>query len=407
MTSKPLNNHPIFIILFVAIGIKPLLTSISVVAPVHYNLVIAGFVITSSILLSVSGARLFLIRPLFYFILYLTFSLFWSESFITSISYYFKYLSYASIFFLVYLWAKNNVPDFLLKFILYSSLIPIIYGIVQMILEDYHNFYVSYEMIILSQRAIRSFFMHPNDFGVFLIAIYAVKLSFFIKPQHSSKVMNWIFLLGIVFFVYQTHARVAYAGFFVVTSLFFMVAMRMKYKIIITYFMAFILIGVLLYFIYFGISDSSSGKSINSLWWRFRVWGMLIQHVEGLAIFFGNGLGFSKELLLNEYSFLQVLNPHSVYIRLYLEIGIIGVSIYLYTLYYSIIRAYRIIVNRINYSDTLFQLSFITLSINLSALTMSITENILFNLSYQWILWTVNALFFVYRAEEKNEIRVH
>ncbi|MBE9489611.1 MAG: hypothetical protein IMY67_04905 [Bacteroidetes bacterium] len=407
MTSKPLNNHPIFIILFVAIGVKPLLTSISVVAPIHYNLVIAGFVIISSILLSVSGSRLFLIRPLFYFILYLTFSLFWSESFITSISYYFKYLSYASIFFLVYIWAKNNNSDFLLKFILYSSLIPITYGIVQMVLEDYHNFYVSYEMIILSQRAIRSFFMHPNDFGVFLIAIFAVKLSFFIKPRYSDKAMNWIFLLGIVFFVYQTHARVAFAGFFVVTSLFFMVAMNMKYKIIITYFMAFILIGILLYFIYFGMSDSSSGKSINSLWWRFRVWGMLIQHVEGLAIFFGNGLGFSKELLLNEYSFLQVLNPHSGYIRLYLEIGIIGVSIYLYTLYYSTIRAYRIIINRINYSDTLFQLSFITLSINLSAVVMSITENILFNLSYQWILWTVNALFFVSRAKEKNKIRVH
>jgi O-antigen ligase len=134
------------------------------------------------------------------------------------------------------------------------------------------------------------------------------------------------------------------------------------------------------------IIESFSFEPYTSGLWRIELWQDM-SNVFWKRPWFGHGLGsFEEEALKQRGFYAGSLEAHNDYLRIAVELGIIGLASYILLILVvlkNIIKIYRKTDDK---NLKIFYLSFLCLFVSL--FLVSFVENILRNTIVQWCLWT-------------------
>lgn len=287
----------------------------------------------------------------------------------------------------------NNI---FLKVILVSAILPALVGFWQIFkktgLEDETGFIRVYGT-----------FAHPNPFSYFLVVILILLICFFIDTNSKTEKKYYLFsiILGITLLVF-TYSRGAWAAFLMALFLFgfFKYRKQLFFGSIIFSLSLFFLLSInnWLYRNYnFSLLYSFAPTKrlaetlkwhpyTSSLLWRLELWEDM-KNVFWERPLLGQGLGtFEEEALKRRGPYSGSLEAHNDYLRVAVELGIIGLISYL-LLILVFLKNSIILYKRItDESSKIFCLGFLTLFISL--FLISFGENILRNTIVQWCLWT-------------------
>jgi len=292
-------------------------------------------------------------------------------------------LSNFAIFISAFYLVKNE-RDFYqcLKFVMWSSIFPVCYGIYQVIQN----------LSVLSSDAYRlqSTFAHANIFAFYLSIILTLTF-YFLKSDHirlssTQKTLSGLYFCTIIALLLLTKTRNAWivsAGSFLLYAIFF----ERKY-----FFYLFLIptVGLLIPGISERISDLGQGNEVityvrlNSFAWRLYLWQSALEWAEPSRYLFGYGLSsFARDSLI----FFPLANvggspAHNVYVQLLFEVGFAGTSAYLWLFY----RTTKILVS-IDRFDRLA--AFIVFTMFIGYLVSSLADNLLYYLSFNWYLWFI------------------
>ena len=232
----------------------------------------------------------------------------------------------------------------LLTVIVFSSIIPIIFAVSQLLMGDY-----LYEGDSGLGR-IRGSFPHSNTFGSYLFIVLTVMAVMFFsvkkkisENEKSAKHFLRFIPFGILFlFLILTYSRTAWIGFSL--SLLAISLVRPYFRIPLVYLGS---LGTALVLIYektreriLGIFES---HMFDSMYGRREIWDMALFAAKKNPVF-GYGIGTFEDIIKNvQGKETGNVYPHNDFIRFFLEGGILGIALYfLYMLgaiYYSV-RSY-------------------------------------------------------------------
>lgn len=277
-----------------------------------------------------------------------------------------------------------------------SSTIPIIIGFSQIL-----NNQLYYEPDSGLGR-INSTFVHPNLFGLFLFIIFALLISFYFAKKDRRILNNkliFCFLFLILLSLLLTYSRVAWA-----CALVFLILMIVIKKELIIAFATLTPIAVLLAFsiekIKFRILEVFSEARYSSWVTRKKIWEVAGQEIMKKPIL-GNGVGTSEMVIEQAKDWRGGTSlPHNDFILYWLELGAIGVILFLsYTLgaIYYIFKKFQEMADeyseikimgyelKINYKKFIFGIMAIMLALLLAGFFESTSKRII----VQIIVWSL------------------
>ena len=222
----------------------------------------------------------------------------------------------------------------LLNVCIYSSIVPAIYGILELVLFP------------PSDHRIKSTFLHPNVFAFYLVIIAGVILFLLSSSTASVRASHRKFAFGyfgsLIGLIVLTQARAAWAG---ATLLLVVFAATIDRRFL----LAVTLLPALLFVP--SVSDrltdlgrgggEFSGKldaeGIDSYNWRKLMWESALKDAantpmlgQGLASFGRNALGFFPLVSPDDYNSDKGIGAHNTYVQIYYELGIVGLSAYIF-----------------------------------------------------------------------------
>lgn len=219
---------------------------------------------------------------------------------------------------------------FLIKIIIFSSIIPILFGLHQIIFNAGNKG-------VLGFNRIYGTFVHPNVFASYLLIILFLILFILtnFKINNLERTFFSLLALLIVFSIYNTFTRIIWAALFIGIIVFiFLGKNKITKKIGYLFSVAFFLL-ILFPFFQQRIADPLGQGS--SLVWRVDLWEKVFSEIGINNLFSGQGLG------MFEYE-IGVM-AHNDYLRVYYESGLIALISYvfllLYLLFNSVIREFR------------------------------------------------------------------
>ncbi len=312
---------------------------------------------------------------IFSFLIYSSLSIIFSEYQIESTREIIRLFSTYLLFFSGLL-LINSEKKFLytISFILISSAVPFMFSLYQIVTNDQ-----KYESRIYGT------FFHPNPFAFYLFLLLALGISLFFSShksiEHHKKTLLWflIVILGLIFFT-QTRSIWFATGLFIL-----LIGILKNYKV----FFITILLGCLLV-IFQAVFEGSTIESrvfdilynpFNSLIWRLEIW----QDAFNLArekFIFGYGLNTASSKL--EYLrgiALGSTEIHNDYLKVFFELGIIGLFLYL-LIFILLLRS--LVQPQVDYNKKLVFGIFIGI-----ILVISFFDNVLRVTAFQYILWTI------------------
>lgn len=286
------------------------------------------------------------------------------------------------IFLLAYS-AINSQKKFLtlLIFSALSAVIPILVALYQFING------IGYTDSSFAIPRIYGTFAHPNILALYLVVVLSVLLILFIlhpkKHVRNASILSFFAVFSILIL---TYARAAWATFFVFLGFVSII----KYPKILP---ALILLPLGLFVFsptiqerfYEGVTLSPS----SSLTWRINIWqDTMYKTVSEQNIIFGYGLGTFNDVAENIRGIRFVVNdPHSEFVRSFVEGGVVGLTIFLIFSVAPIILFWKLW--RKNKNDKAGNIFLILLSLWISLLLLSLTDHVLRSTMVQWILWAV------------------
>ncbi len=314
------------------------------------------------------------------FILISSLSIIWSIDYFQSIYEILRIVSISLIFFSVYIIAKKeNSFNFIFKAILFSSIIPLIFAIFQLLTGSGLGGTTGIESRIFST------FSHPNHFASFLLIIAASIFFIIYKDKKIRNNLAFLFLMLVTMIVFvETYSR----GAWLALLIFFLIIGVVKFKKIIPI----IISSCLLIFFIFDtvrdrIEDVYNPPADSSIVWRFDQWERMGK------IFRENywqGVGIGNETLAfeREYGFYAG-NPytHNDYIRIAMECGVFGFLAYII----MIVASFVFLINKyIKEKDSDFKnFHFFVIALFFSVALFAVSDNILRQTSTQWLLWAL------------------
>jgi O-antigen ligase len=286
---------------------------------------------------------------------------------------------FISAFYLV-----QNEQDFhrCLKFVLWSSIFPVCYGVYEVIQN----------LAILSTELYRlqSTFAHPNIFAFYLSTLIGLTF-YFLKSAHvqlSKTHRNfalfyfWV-MVALLLLTKTRNAWIVSAGSFMVYALFF----ERKY-----FFYLFLLpvVGLMIPGVADRILDLGQGNEVityaklNSFAWRVYLWRSAFEWAEPSRYLLGYGLSSFQP---NSVTFFPLANvggsgAHNVYVQILFELGLAGTSAYLWIYY----KTTKILVS-VGVFNRLA--AFTILSMFIGYMVSSFADNMLYYLSFNWYMWFV------------------
>jgi O-antigen ligase len=306
-------------------GTTPLI-SINIIS-LNYNSLIGLLVFVAGIVYLSKERKRLPAMPSIYlmasFILWALISLIWSPSFIDGLREFIRISGIFIIFAISFLIISNKSHfKILLKAFIVSSLIPLIVAITQ--------YFAGKGEVIFGEFFVRLYgsFFYPNSFAFFLVFVIAILLFQFSQSRKmETKFLYGLFALIPFLVVLGTYARGAWFGGVLVFFTFGLVKFR---KILFGGILLIVLMCLFVPVIQERMGDILSLEPFSSLFWRIKLW-------QGMTDFFiqkpilGYGLNSFQVLSqdLQGLSALPAPEAHNDYLKLLVELGIVGLILYL------------------------------------------------------------------------------
>lgn len=325
-------------------------------------------------------------------------SIFYSFYPTTSLTESLKFLDVALLFITAYILVKNNVVNE--KEIIYtvylSAIIPITVGVYQFL----GGFGVTTFDV---QGRVFGTFAHPNIFAFYLLFLLLIHWLYsslsplqFWKKYPTLKIVTYATLIILLIFTYTRAAWVGLAIFFLIVGI-----LRYRKALIIT----FITVG-LLFAIFFPLNAilidnfninlqsntlvgrlTSRSEDADSIAWRQSLITESVPLIREKILW---GYGYGTFPLIweanrdNTHLYDDSAEAHNDYLRLALEVGIIGLIIYVLLLIRLFVLAIKPVHHESNQPKHLFFFASIIVFF-----ALSITDNMLHHTPVMWWLWTI------------------
>ena len=325
------------------------------------------------------------------FLLYLLFS-FFSVLFSDSQSFFDGILIWARLLssFLIYvstviLLRKGQFsPLSLINAVLVIGIIPIMVG--------FYNLLMGNIRYIYGVATYGSTFSSRNQYAIFLIFLIIIILSEMWNKKRRN-IFYLLYLLVTITALLLIRSRVGLLSTIAVL-LFWASIFRKRFLIVIP------VIAWVTYRFIPGISDRFSQTFMegSSLYIRFEFWRMAYdQFLNNRRFFFGNGLGYLETIIGHP--------PHSVYVQLLGELGVLGLIAFLTLIISMLYRSYLLVINR-DQEHVIWGIR--SIGLILALLITSMTENSLYSLALLWPFWMLmgGAMHFAYSTNHKVYGRV-
>jgi len=338
-------------------------------------------------------------------------SILYSQNQLTSITEWVRISSIFAIYFLTFHLIKTKYDlQLIQKAFLVSAIAPFFVGLLQIItktgLADESGFLRIY-----------SIFAHPNALSYFLVIILTLLIYFFIIAENQKIKIFYLvsIILNFILLIF-TYSRGAWLALLITLLLLGVLKYRkllLKSLVIISFFTILIFSINLFFqnynssiFLNFDLSrriiKSFSSSHNSSISWRIDLWQEMAKTFWKKP-FLGYGIGgFEKESLKINGLYAGSYEAHNDYLRLAIELGLIGLTVYILLILITLNKIIKIYKKLEDKNLKIFCLCFLCLFISL--FIVSFTENILRNTIVQWLLWSFIALIFKSTKIEKEKI---
>jgi O-antigen ligase len=255
-----------------------------------------------------------------------------------SIMFFIRFVSLLAIYLLIYnIVQKENDALRVIKCVIYSSIIPMIFGFYQ---------YITGKGILSSEfyrYRLNSTFTHPNMYAFYLVIIFFSIMYLYFLEKHINGKSDMIFkvclsisvLIQLVF----TYSRGSWIGTMVGLLVVALFINKSRKWILISSLVFIALFSPQIVSRILDLINPPSKNYISSWEFRLEIWGALIKNAFIHKPFLGYGLGQST-FAAEKYS--QFSNyPHNDYLRVLIEIGLAGLISFLLFLAHNLWSLYK------------------------------------------------------------------
>jgi len=283
-------------------------------------------------------------------------------------------------------------PISLINAVLVMGIIPIIVG--------FYNLLTGNISIIRGVVAYGSTFSSKNQYAIFLIFLIIIILSVMWDKKRNN-IIYLLYLLVAITALLLIRSRVGLLTAFVV--LLFLASIFHKRLLIVIP-----VIALVAYRFIPGMSLRFSQTLMegSTLYERFDFWRLSYDlFLNNRRYLFGNGLGY--------FETIRGIPPHSAYVQLLVELGVLGLIAFLTLIISMLYRSYLLVINR----DQEYKMwGILSIGLIFTLLITSLTENTLYSSAVLWPFWMLmgGAMHFAYstnhkvfgRAVENSNLRI-
>lgn len=278
-----------------------------------------------------------------------------------------------------------------------SAILPILFAIMQVFSE------IGYRDDAFTVPRAFGTFAHPNVFAMFFVALSAIAFLLVEKAYSAGQKIAGS-LLGAVsaIAVLLSFTRIAWLSLAILASMLF-IRKNLRWLPIL------LIAGFLLYALAEPVRERVNEAFIfssgNSLVWRFGTWNDAIATtIQSGHILFGSGLNTFSTVLENIRGIRFAVNdPHSEFIRAFVEGGIVGLLItiaFYVTILATLFRAWKNTLVSPEGRSVFFALFALWVALTVA----SLTDHILRSTPLQWVVWALlGAAFAVFLPRNNTE----
>lgn len=324
-----------------------------------------------------------------------------------SISHEIKLFDYFALFLLGVISARKISMKKMFAFISATLAIPVLFGLYQLAT---HTTLTNTDVA----GRLHGTFVHPNAFGFALVIAFATAITLATVVKKNAKLM-WMAATGILLVVLLfTQTRGAWVGAAIIGMVWLMTYYR---KLIIPATAILLLFAVSFPVLAqyaqnnFNVNIEQSSVvqraqlndtpgSDNSFAWRVRTWKETMPAIYEQPLI-GHGIGMYPNVRKRFISYetdLDALEAHNDYLRLAIEIGLIGLALYVLLFVRTLIIAIQNMTK--DNPDRLYLAGYIALVIAL--MVVSVADNVLRNAPVQWMFWSLTGVVIGSTMQKKN-----
>ena len=283
--------------------------------------------------------------------------------------------------------AINKVDDliFFFKCIAVSAIFPLWYGL--------------YEKFILGQGRISSFLSFSNEYGIYLSFIIVITICVILYNRFNWSSIIWymVFLLSIISFFLSLNrgSWIALSFAFICGAVIFIRYIKIRWYIIFSFIIFFLASSLIIERFQEFHEITPWGASQDTFSGRIGYW-MELKDIAFEKIYFGWGPGTSRSISTEMLSRRNV--PHNDYLRLTLEIGIMGTIIFVFFLTKNLFNILKR-VGHVNYWKINYAMLIIITYYIVISLPQNIIDNVILFPLFLSILAGYNKLCMLYEHE--------
>lgn len=273
---------------------------------------------------------------------------------------------------------KSEQLTTLIKVIIFSSLLPAGVALYQ--------YFSGTGLLENGDNRLLGTMAHPNMLAFYLLLPITLSIFIFLNVK-KNRLESYIYLiiaLFLIFILVFTYTRGAYVALILI----FLLIGLLKFK-------KFLLVAGLSFLFFYFVSlpfqqrfnTIFEADPYGSISWRLGLYRDSLSYVKESPII-GHGLGLAEEVISKNRDFrLGATQPHNDYLRVTLDGGVIGLSLYLFliaTLLFELFLFYK--------KETrprLRMLNVFVLAFSLSIYMMSLGDNILNDTTLEWQFWAL------------------
>jgi len=316
-------------------------------------------------------------------------SLLYSPVFLSSLKVFLIIVSYGSMLYMGLSSVKtDNDLGKWLTIIIYSSAIPVIYGIYSLLIGG-----GGARFSIEEGLRVQGTFKHPNSLAFYLALVITV--SFYTlkaQPLNVSKTlikMLPFYILALLGMLLMTKTRASWLAVY----LFFFVYASFQDRKLLVLVIAAPFLALLIPDVQDRILDLQKGNDygggyqrLNSFAWRTSTWKNAISWMTEPRYFTGYGIAsfvhFSPRFVMaNAFELFETeINAHNVYVQTFFELGILGLLSFLFLIYsniktiVSLYAKYKLLI-------------FTVVVLLVEFMFQCLSDNMLDYLVYDWYMW--------------------
>jgi len=362
------------------------------------NVAVLGF---AALMVLMRSGSAFAIRVWLPFLLVASVSIAWSPDRAGGIRALLVLMTYASFFAMPFLVRTSfRHSAFLLKAIIYSSIVPVAVGLLEM------------AFFLDPSGRVKSTFIHPNGFAFYLMVvlcvIYFLLSSSAVQFTPFARRLIIPYSALVVGLIIMTQTRAAWAGTFLILAT-YAVFVNRRYLVVLALLPLLIFIPAVSNRLtdlergtaYTG-AMASRADAINSFTWRKLMWESAFADVadtpllgKGLASFAPNSLQFFPLAHADKTAYRKGVGAHNAYVQAFYETGAVGLACYLMVYVSLLFRTARSFKNDPRGSTML-------LSGILAYMTVNFSDNIFDYGSLNWYFWSFVAIVFAKWAQQRS-----